>query len=91
MSILFVPQPPACHAEARRDEDQRRRVAPTCHVGALAKMEARRRRINFPAQPARRGGRKLSESTINFPVELPTFLVNALPIQNLIDLRPVTY
>ncbi len=72
MSILFVPQPPACHAEARRDEDQRRR-------------------INFTAQPARRGGRKLSESTINFPVELPTFLVNALPIQNLIDLRPVTY
>ncbi len=25
-------------------------VAPTCHVGALAKMEARRRRINFPVE-----------------------------------------
>jgi hypothetical protein len=37
MSILFVPQPP---------------VAPTCRVEALAKMEARQRRINSPLAKA---------------------------------------
>jgi len=31
----FFSQPPACHAETRGDEDQRRRVTPTCRVEAF--------------------------------------------------------